>query len=242
MNLRFILTIGLVLSLTLTACSSSDNTTTDNFHSQKDQDYAEIGSGAELVEFPNYEQGIMYTTVDRVSIHEEMWINSKEAIEAAQNGEEFPSGTVITLVGHRDGEIYQILVMEKRTGWGSQYSPEERNGEFEYQHFTAAGEVADDNIARCLSCHANQSRDQYVNTYDDILDFDSETVASMENSSTETSTATIPIEEWEVSEISAHMIDSKDDNKVESQAIDGQEKGEIIEEFLLTMHLQQFES
>ncbi|MBT2738836.1 hypothetical protein [Bacillus sp. ISL-7] len=41
-----------------------------------------------------------------------------------QNGKELPSGTIITLVGYKDGKIEHYLVMEKRTGWGSQYSPE----------------------------------------------------------------------------------------------------------------------
>lgn len=36
--------------------------------SQRNQEFSEIGSGAELVEFADYEQGIMYTTVDRGSI------------------------------------------------------------------------------------------------------------------------------------------------------------------------------
>ncbi|WP_156940411.1 hypothetical protein [Paenibacillus forsythiae] len=56
-------------------------------------EYAEIGSGANL-----------FTTYDRGDIHENIYINSREAIEAVQNGEELPSGTVITLEGYKDGE------------------------------------------------------------------------------------------------------------------------------------------
>jgi hypothetical protein len=45
-----------------------------------------------------------------------------------------------------------------------------------------------------------------------------------------------------VSEISAHMIDSEDVNKVDSNVIDGKEKSKIIQDVLLKMYLQQFES
>lgn len=59
---------------------------------------------------------------------QDIYVNSKKAIEAVQNGEELPSGTVSTLAGYKDGELDQYSVMEKRTGWGSRYAPEERNG------------------------------------------------------------------------------------------------------------------
>jgi hypothetical protein len=248
MSKRYILTLGLLLALILTACNNNDTDTKDNSSQEtssgaKSGEYAEIGSGANLVKFPKeLEKGIVFATYDRGDIHEDIYVNSKEAIEAVQNGEELPSGTVITLVGYKDGELDQYLVMEKRTGWGSQYAPEERNGEWEYQAFTADKEVREDNIGRCFSCHANQLRDDYLNSLDQMKEFDLGEVAQSKNSSTETQIAAIPTGHWEVSELSAHMNDSKNVNKEESNLIDDKEKAIKIQDVLLKMYLQQYES
>ncbi|WP_342045231.1 cytochrome P460 family protein [Bacillus sp. OTU530] len=249
MKKRLFHSFALLLTLTLTACNNNDNYTKDisqqegNSSEAKSGEYAEIGSGANLVKFPeDLKKGIVFATYDRGDIHEDIYINSKEAIEAAQNGEELPSGTVITLVGYKDGEIDQYLVMEKRTGWGSQYSPEERNGEWEFQHFTPDRKVAKDNIERCFACHANQLRDDYVNSMDQMKEFDLGEISQSKNSSTETPIAAIPTENWKVRELSAHMNDSKDVNKGESNLIDDEEKAKKIQDVLLTMYLQQYKN
>jgi Cytochrome P460 len=231
---------ALLLAFILTACNNND--TGKKVISQqgensgaKSGDYEEIGSGAHRVKFPeDLEKGIVFATYDRGDIHEDIYVNSKEAIEAAQNEKEFPSGTVITLVGYRDGELEHFLVMEKRTGWGSQYSPEERNGEWEYQHFTPDREVAKDNIGRCFSCHANQERDDFINSMDQMKEFDMGEISQTKNSNT-----SIPTGHWK---IAAHMKDSKDVNKENSNVIDDEEKAKIIQDVLLKMYLQQFES
>jgi Cytochrome P460 len=253
MKTRLIQIFALLLALTLTACNNNDNGTMETSQqnqeenqeetSQQNQEFAEIGSGANLVKFPeDLEEGIVFATYDRGDIHEDIYVNSREAIEAAQNGEELPSGTVITLVGYKDGELDQYLVMEKRTGWGSQYSPEERNGEWEYQAFTPDKEVRPDDIGRCFSCHANQERDDYMNSMDQMKEFDLGEVSQSKNSSTETPIAAIPTEHWNVSEISAHMNDPKDVNKEGSNLIDGEEKAKKIQDVLLKMYLQQYKS
>jgi hypothetical protein len=249
MKKRLFHSLALLLVLILTACNNNDTGTKDTSQQEEDSsgaksgEYAEIGSGANLVKFPeDLEKGIVFATYDRGDIHEDIYVNSKEAIEAAQNGEELPSGTVITLVGYKDGELDQYLVMEKRTGWGSQYSPEERNGEWEYQHFTPDREVAEDNIGRCFSCHANQERDDYINSMDQMKEFDLGEVAQSKNGRTETPIAAIPTEGWKVNEISAHMNDSKDVNKEESNLINDEEKVKKIQDVLLKMYLQQYES
>lgn len=248
MKIRLIMLIIFLSVITLTACNSNDNNTMvfesrqeqeGVSESQQGQEFEEIGSGANLVKFPeDLEEGIIFATYDRGDIHEDIYVNSKEAIEAVQNGEELPSGTVITLVGYKDGELDQYLVMEKRTGWGSQYSPEERNGEWEYQAFTPDKEVRGDNIGRCFSCHANQERDQYLNSLDQMEEFDLEELAQAENNST----ATTPSEDWKVSGISAHMIDSKGINIEEKSLKEEEEKAKKINEVLLRMYLQQFKS
>jgi hypothetical protein len=246
MKTRLIQILALLLALTLTACNNNDTDTNvisqqeENSPGAKSGEYAEIGSGANLVKFPkDLEKGIVFATYDRGDIHENIYVNSREAIEAVQNGEDLPSGTVITLEGFRDGELEHYLVMEKRTGWGSQYSPEERNGEWEYQHFTPDREVAEDNIGRCFSCHANQERDQYLNSLDQMKEFDLGEVTSSKNSNSESLIAEIPTDHWKVT---AHMKNSKDVNKEESKLIDDEEKEKKIQDVLLKMYLQQYES
>ncbi|MDR4926089.1 cytochrome P460 family protein [Peribacillus simplex] len=252
MKKRLIHSFALLLLLalfSLTACNNN-NTDAKNTSQQEESssgaksgEYAEIGSGANLVKFPeDLEKGIVFATYDRGDIHENIYVNSREAIEAVQNGDELPSGTVITLEGFRDGEIEHYLVMEKRTGWGSQYSPEERNGEWEYQHFTPNREVAKDNIGRCFSCHANQERDDYMNSMDQMKEFDLREISQSNKSSSDTPLAAIPTEHWKVSEISAYMNDSKEVNKEESNVMDDEEKVKKIQDVLLKMYLQQYKS
>jgi hypothetical protein len=261
MKKRLILLLVLLLSLVITACNNDNETMgtsqknqeetsqqNQEETSQQNQEYAEIGSGAHLVKFPeDLKEGIVFATYDRGDIHENIYVNSREAIEAVQNGEELPNGTVITLEGFRDGEIEHYLVMEKRTGWGSQYSPEERTGEWEFQAFTPDEEVMEDGIGgpaigRCYTCHANQERDQYMNSMDQMKEFDLDEIAQSKNSSTETTIAAIPADHWKVSEISDHMNDSKDVNIEESNVIEGEDKAKVIQDVLMRMYLQQFES
>ncbi|MGY0614688.1 cytochrome P460 family protein [Vibrio sp. FJH11] len=126
---------------------------------------ASVWAGGELVQFPNdYSNGILYTTVHRGNIKEDIYVN-QEAIEAVKNGLEIPSGTVITLVDYRDNELYRYVVMEKRAGWGSQYTDDLRNGEWEYQAFHADRSVnTEENLSRCFSCHKSQADNDYVYT------------------------------------------------------------------------------
>ncbi|PSL41063.1 cytochrome P460 [Planomicrobium soli] len=242
---RILRLLGILFALTLTACSE-DNESADSAlqngeeTSGQGQEFDEIGSGAHLVEFPeDLEEGIVFATYDRGDIHEDIYINSEEAIEAAQNGEEFPRGTVITLVGYKDGELDQYLVMEKQEGWGSQYSPEERNGEWEYQRFTPDREVAKDNIGRCFTCHANQERDDYINSMDQLEEFDLEDVAQSKEKSGEIFGSVVPTEQWKVSEGFAH---TNGINRGETRLLEAEEKSKKIQEVLLRLYIQQFKS
>jgi hypothetical protein len=251
MNKRFMLTLGLLLSLALTACSNNENGTIDTSQkvqeetTEQNQEYAEIGAGAHLVEFPeNLKEGIVFATYDRGAIHENIYVNSREAIEAVQNGEELPSGTVITLEGFRDGELEHYLVMEKRTSWGSQYSPEERTGEWEFQAFTPDKEVMEDGIGgpaigRCYTCHANQERDQYMNSMDQMKEFNLEEISQ---SNSDSQIAGIDTEDWHISVRAAYMNDSINGNKKESRLIGDEEKAKIIQDVLLKMYLQKYKS
>lgn len=119
------------------------------------------------VQFPaNYADGVHYGTVTRGNIREELF-TSREAIEAAKAGRPFPSGTVITMEDYRGGRLHRYVVMEKRTGWGAEYPPELRNGEWEYQAFNADRSVnRNENLTRCLSCHRSREGQDFVWTLD----------------------------------------------------------------------------
>jgi hypothetical protein len=124
-------------------------------------------AGGDRVAFPQgFEQGVHYATVPRGNIGQELF-TSRAAIDAAKAGQPFPSGTVITLVDHRDGRLFHTVVMEKRTGWGAEYPPEQRNGEWEFQAFNADRSVnASENLARCFACHKSQAAQDFVFTRD----------------------------------------------------------------------------
>ena len=127
----------------------------------------QAGAGGELVKFPQrYAEGVLYATVNRGNIKEEIF-TSRAAIDAVKRGEPIPSGTVITLVDYRDGTLFRYVVMEKRTGWGAEYPPEKRNGEWEYQAFKADKSVNDkEDLNRCFSCHKSQAANDFVFTLD----------------------------------------------------------------------------
>jgi hypothetical protein len=129
----------------------------------------EARAGGELVKFPeNYAAGVLYATVERGNIHEEIFA-SRAAIEAVKNGQPIPSGTVITLVDTRDGKLFRYVVMEKRTGWGAEYPPEKRNGEWEFQAFNADKSVnRNENLDRCFSCHKSQENEDFMFTFDQM--------------------------------------------------------------------------
>jgi hypothetical protein len=129
----------------------------------------QVRAGGELVKFPeSYTAGVLYATVDRGDITEEIF-TSRAAIDAVKNGQPIPSGTVITLVDYRDGELIQYVVMEKRTGWGAEYPPEKRTGEWEYQAFNADKSANDkEGLNRGFSCHKTKEQQDFVFTFDQM--------------------------------------------------------------------------
>jgi hypothetical protein len=123
----------------------------------------QVGADGDLVTFPaNYAEGVLYAVVPRGDITQEMY-TSRAAIDAVKSGQPLPSGTVITLVDYRHGQLFRYVVMEKRAGWGAQYAPEHRNGEWEYQAFNADRSVnRSENLGRCFSCHRSQAQQDFV--------------------------------------------------------------------------------
>jgi len=124
-------------------------------------------AGSELVTFPKkHAEGVHYATIERGNLKEEIFTN-RATIDAVKAGQPMPSGTVITLVDYRDGKLFRYVVMEKRAGWGADYPPAKRNGEWEFQAFDADKSVnANENLDRCFSCHKGQAQNDFVFTFD----------------------------------------------------------------------------
>jgi hypothetical protein len=145
-------------------------------------------AGGDKIVFPaDYDKGVLYTTVDRADNkqYRELY-TSAAAVDAAKKGQPLPNGTVITLVQYAaklgpDGNpekdangrfiktnIIGYTVMEKRTGWGTEYPDNVRNGEWEYQAFKAdktPNTAA--NLTGCFNCHKPlPGRQDFVFSYD----------------------------------------------------------------------------
>ncbi len=147
----------------------------------------------------NYAGGVMYTTVDRPvsttpsttglenTAQFRKHYATAGAIKALRNGEPIPSGSVITIVKYRakldaqgiplthdngrfvKGDLAGFSVMEKRSGWGTEYPPDIRNGEWEFQEFTADGKPNDKvNLLTCMQCHRSQANRDFLFTFNKI--------------------------------------------------------------------------
>jgi len=105
-----------------------------------------------------------------------------EALAAARPGEPLPDGTVAVMEDHPatlgpDGapltdangrfvptaEITNVFVQEKRAGWGAEYPPELRNGEWEYAWFEPSGARKEGRtMDACFECHAGVADTDYT--------------------------------------------------------------------------------
>jgi plastocyanin len=140
-------------------------------------------AGPDKITYPeNYQKGVLYSTVDRPDIkqYRELWA-SPEAVKAVKEGRPIPSGTVLTMVQYRaqldaqgnpikdanarfvKGDLVGYAVMEKRTGWGTEYPAEMRNGEWEYSSFTTAKSFNQKaNLKACFDCHKPHEKQDFV--------------------------------------------------------------------------------
>ena len=151
---------------------------------------AAVRAGGDKIAFPaDYAKGVMYMTFDAAAnkTYRELY-TSAAAAAAAKKGEPLPSGTVITMVQYaakldaagnpekdasgrfiKTDTIAGYGVMEKRTGWGTEYPDNVRNGEWEYQAFKAdktpnTGAKLD----ACFNCHKPQDKQDFVFSYDKL--------------------------------------------------------------------------
>ncbi len=137
---------------------------------------APVSAGGDKVALPaDYAKGVMYASHDLMDAKEfrEFYITPM-ALDAVRKDQPLPSGTVITLARYnvqldargnpvKDGngrfikrDLKAFRVMEKRTGWGSEYPPSKRNSEWEYQAFLADGKVDERaDLDNCFQCHKN---------------------------------------------------------------------------------------
>lgn len=240
MKQALFMSLALVMSLILTACNNNNDTKgiSQQEPSGESSQQESAGYNRELVEFPeNYDKGVNYTTVNRGNVREELYA-SREAIEAVQNGEQIPDGSIITLEIYRDEELDEIFVMEKRAGWGDQ-TPQgtPRNGDWQYQEFNADRSLDyEEDIGRCFSCHANQERDDFVNTLDEMKSYDLEEFTGSKDSSKESQIADIPINQWNVKAIDDQIVGSRD-NLHGNNFMENEEEAQIIQKVLLMIHL-----
>ena len=151
-----------------------------------------VRAGGDKVSFPTtYATGVLYATVDRADTKQfrELY-GSQAAIDAAKAGQPLPSGTVLTMVSYAaklgaDGSpekdangrfiktnLVGIAVMEKRTGWGTEYADNIRNGEWEYQAFTPDQKINDKaNLSACFNCHKPKDKDDFTFSYDRLKSY-----------------------------------------------------------------------
>ncbi len=130
-----------------------------------------------------------FTTVDRTDNGQvRVLYGSQAALDAVKAGQPAPSGSVMvmeiypaqrdaqnTLVRGADGRLQRgalasIYVMEKRTGWGAQYDPAVRTGEWEFASFTAAGQRAENrDMKACQTCHVPRAQTDFLMLPPDFL-------------------------------------------------------------------------
>lgn len=150
---------------------------------------AGVRAAGDKVAFPeSYANGVLYWVQDRPANKQvREYYTSPPAIEAARKGVPLPNGAVITVVQYnvqldaqgnpvKDAngrfiktDIRGYTAMEKRAGWGTEYPENIRNGEWEYQTFTAnraPNTTADLNA--CFTCHKKQDKMDFVFSYENL--------------------------------------------------------------------------
>jgi len=115
---------------------------------------------ANAVSFPSLEELEHYTTVERGVTREHM-LTSPEALAAIKAGQSVPVGTHVVLVDYQSGELHRYLVSQKM-GSGP--------GDWQYQWFWPDKSIkADENTARCYSCHSTQQDRSFMFTFNDAV-------------------------------------------------------------------------
>ncbi|MGF9566938.1 hypothetical protein AAIH70_25880 [Neorhizobium sp. BT27B] len=115
------------------------------------------------VTFPPLDQLEHYTTVRRGITREHM-LTSPEALAALKAGQPVPTGTHMVLVDFQSDVLTRYLVGQKIGDDADQW---------EYQWFWPDQTVkADENVARCYSCHRSKQSEQFMFTFDGAISDD----------------------------------------------------------------------
>ncbi len=142
-------------------------------------------AGGDRVSFPESDAlGVSYGSLDRADNKQyREFFASRSVIAAIKSGGPAPNGAVITMMtfkakldplGNPEKDVngrfikdslVGYFVMEKRSGWGSEYPDALRNGEWEYQAFTSAKAVnAAAKLENCFTCHKPQEKADFMFT------------------------------------------------------------------------------
>lgn len=117
---------------------------------------------ANQVTFPPLDDLVHYTTVNRGQTREHMLTN-RNALDAIQAGQPVPKGTHMVLVDFQSDVLTRYLVAQK-TGDAAE--------DWQYQWFWPDRSVkADENVARCYSCHRSRVDEQFMFTFDAATSF-----------------------------------------------------------------------
>jgi plastocyanin len=147
-------------------------------------------AGPDKIAFPaGFQQNlVLYTIADRYDVKQYRELFApKEALDAARAGKPLAAGTVLVLVQYKaqvdaqgnllkndkgrflKGDLIGYAVMEKRAGWGAEYPPELRNGEWEYAAFSVDGKLNEKaNYKGCFECHKPHEARDFVISYPQI--------------------------------------------------------------------------
>jgi hypothetical protein len=116
----------------------------------------------EAVTFPPLEQLEHYATVRR-GVTREYMLTSRAALDAIKAGRPVPTGTQVVLIDYQSDVLHRYLVAQKM-GEGSEH--------WQYQWFWPDRSIkADENTARCYSCHQSRQDRQFMFTFTDALSF-----------------------------------------------------------------------
>jgi len=141
-------------------------------------------AGPDKIQYPaNWKDHVQYLIVDRhdVKQYRELYASSQAAVDAMKAGRPLPDGTVLTLVQYKaqvdaagvpvrdakgrfvKGDLIAHAVMQKKAGFGTEYPPELRNGDWEYAVFGADTKLNEKaNYKACFECHKPHEKQDFV--------------------------------------------------------------------------------